>query len=211
MAVILCRNSEITSLIVTMIVPWQVGMYPHHGGDNQVWRLEEGGLISTQLDPALVLVVGEGGAVVLGQRAGAGQSWGAGEGGLLRWGDTGLVLTQQCGGGVGAAPPREECPHQSWDLVPAADMDTAATPATSCHLRYPLPGDVSPHVSTCQCCRLQTRWTRVRTGSCAARSPSRPPPPPPTSAWWAGARPDTRASRRSRRTGRSPPELTTAD
>ena len=131
-----------------MIVPWQVGMYPHHGGDNQVWRLEEGGVISTQLDPALVLVVGEGGAVVLGPRAGAGQSWGAGEGGLLSWGDTGLVLTQQCGGGVGAAPPREECPHQSWDLVPAADMDTAATPATSCHLRYPLPGDVSPHVST---------------------------------------------------------------
>ena len=139
-----------------MIVPWQVGMYPHHGGDNQVWRLEEGGVISTQLDPALVLVVGEGGAVVLGQRAGAGQSWGAGQGGLLSWGDTGLVLTQQCGGGVGAAPPREECPHQSWDLVPAADMDTAATPATSCHLRYPLPGDVSPHVSTCSvaACRL---------------------------------------------------------
>ena len=40
-------------------------MYDHHGGDNQVWSLDTEGLISSQLDPRLLLTADVDGSVVL--------------------------------------------------------------------------------------------------------------------------------------------------
>ena len=54
-----------------------------------------------------------------------------------------LVMTDRVGKLV-VESLKDECPHQCWQLV--EELEVTARPATSCHLRYPLP----PQVETCE-------------------------------------------------------------
>ena len=116
----------------------------HHGGDNQVFLLHSDGLLSSALDPALVLG-GEGDSVVL-TRSREETRWDLQPvtgGHIIRLlSSPGLVMTDRDGQLVLEAE-REESPEQCWRVLEVSDgVEEAARPATSCHLRYPLPQEV---------------------------------------------------------------------
>ena len=126
-------------------------MYDHHGGDNQVWRLDTDGRICSQLEPRLFLtteVSGKG--VVLGSNKENTARWTIEEdSGLIRMKEhPELVITEQCGKLL-VSPARDECPHQTWDIMDAdREIEGAAKPATSCHLKYPIPDSVDLDTAT---------------------------------------------------------------
>ena len=69
-----------------------------------------------------------------------------------------VVLTEVCGGQLRLESLRDECPYQQWSLV-EADSVQQARPATSCHLKYPLPS----HVDTCHDWELSCSVTVLHT------------------------------------------------
>ena len=116
----------------------------HHGGDNQVFIFHSDGLVSSALDPDLVLG-GEGDKVVLTRnREESRWSLHTVTGGhIIRLcSSPGLVMADRAGNLVLEAE-RDESPEQCWRLLEArGELEEAARPATSCHLRYPLPQEV---------------------------------------------------------------------
>ena len=122
----------------------QLLVYDHnHGGDNQVFTVTTEGLIISALDPDLVLS-GDGEVVVTTRRK-ENVVWrlasvtGGHTIGLAS--DPRLVMADR-GGRLVLETVKDECPHQCWRLVPEERKEEAALPATSCHLRYPLPAEV---------------------------------------------------------------------
>jgi len=94
----------------------KVILYPYHIGNNQLWRLRGCGFLD-DIDP-------EG-------------SHGMIESAL----DPNWVLADDRSGKLVIQKRKEECPHQTWEIVPAK-AEEQAKPATSCHLSYQLPKQV---------------------------------------------------------------------
>ena len=136
----------------------------HHGGDNQVFVFQGDGLICSALDPGLVLGAEEGGVVLTSNREEARWSLHTVTGGhIIRLSSSpGLVMADRAGNLVLEAE-RDESPEQCWRLEDVRDeLEEAARPATSCHLRYPLP----PEVEDC------SDWELSCTLTVTASSPS---------------------------------------
>ena len=115
----------------------------HHGGDNQVFLLSSAGLISSALDPDLVLGV-EGEAVVVTRRRES-ATWclePVTGGHIIGLASNPSLVMADRGGRLVVERRKDECPHQSWRLLPGEVIEDPALPATSCHLRYPLPQEV---------------------------------------------------------------------
>ena len=121
------------------------------------------GVISSALDPDLVLGV-EGEAVVVARRR-ENVSWSlepvTGGHTISLASSPSLVMTDR-GGRLVVERLRDECPHQSWRLVSGEVTEDPALPATSCHLRYSLP----PSVSSC------SDWELSCTVTVTSSSPS---------------------------------------
>ena len=143
-------------------VIFQLISYSHHGGENQLWNIVQGGRVQSKLDPEKFLMVDEDGCIVLGNslRGDGRDQW-------ILHKDTGViqsqgvenaVLTEVCGGQLRMEILRDECPYQQWRLVPAGSVQLAQ-PATSCHLKYPLPG----HMDTCHDWELRCSVTVLHT------------------------------------------------
>ena len=118
-------------------------MYDHHGEDNQVWNVDTEGLISSQLQPRLFLTEVQG-SLVLGSNKEETVRWTIEEDtGMIRMKkDPIMVITEKCGK-LEVVPARDECPQQIWDIIDAdKEIESAAKPATSCHLKYPIPDSV---------------------------------------------------------------------
>ena len=136
----------------------------HHGGDNQVFLLHSDGLVSSALDPALVVGREGEGVVLTRRREEASWSLQSVTGGqIIRLQSSpGLVMTDRDGQLV-LEEEREESPDQCWRLVEVSgELEAAARPATSCHLHYPLPSQVE------DC----SAWSLSCTVTVAASSPS---------------------------------------
>ena len=115
----------------------------HHGGDNQRFLLNSDGLISSALEPGLLLA-GEEGRVVTRRSEEVRWSLQSVTGGhvIRLQSSPGLVMTDRAGQLV-LEEEREESPEQCWRLLEVtAEPEEAAKPATSCHLRYHLPAEV---------------------------------------------------------------------
>merc|ERR1712106_1154179 len=127
-----------------------------HGGDNQAfdWDTRVGDITSV-VDKDLVLLVRDDGKVVLGQREGeARERWVLGSCGVLddieseaihcgsicNLADKQMALTDSKGKLV-VEQIKDERPHQTWENV-RAEAEEGGKPATSCHLKYPLPAEV---------------------------------------------------------------------
>merc|ERR1711892_1314144 len=127
-----------------------------HGGDDQAfdWDTRVGD-ITSMLDREMVLKMTDDGKVVLGTRKGeARERWLLGSCGVLdviesdaihcgpicSQADNKLVLTDRKGKLV-VEQIKDECPHQTWEIV-KAESEEGGKPATSCHLKYPLPAEV---------------------------------------------------------------------
>ena len=118
-------------------------MYGNHGEDNQVWNVDTEGLISSQLQPRLFLTEVQG-SLVLGSNKEETVRWTIEEDtGMIRMKkDPIMVITENCGK-LEVVPARDECPQQIWDIIDAdKEIESAAKPATSCHLKYPIPDSV---------------------------------------------------------------------
>ena len=127
-----------------------------HGGDNQAFHWDTRiGDIASVVDSNLVLRISEEGRVVLGRRQGdARERWILGScgnlddieseaihcGSICSLENKELVMTDRKGSLV-VEQIRDECPHQTWEVVKSQAEETAK-PATSCHLKYPLPAEV---------------------------------------------------------------------
>ena len=135
----------------------------HHGGDNQVFLLHSDGQLSSALGPGLLLAA-EGDRVVLTRRSEEAR-WSLQSvtgGHLVRLLSTGRVMTDR-GGHLVLEEEREESPEQCWRLVEVtAEVEEAARPATSCHLRYDLPAEVE------NCRDWELSCTARVTASCAS-------------------------------------------
>ena len=124
-------------------------MYDQHGGDNQVWSLDTEGLISSQLEPRLFMTEVNN-KVMLGVETRETVRWTLDEdSGMIRVRDNpDMVLTEKCGKLL-VASARDECPHQTWSIIDAdREIENAAKPATSCHLKYPIPDTVDLDTAT---------------------------------------------------------------
>jgi len=136
--------------------------YNHHGGDNQVLIINDEGRVRSKLDPDMFLMVDEDGSLVLGRsRRDDGRDqwiWNKDTGVVQCLGVDDVVLTEVCGGQLRLESQRDECPYQQWSLV-EADSVQQARPATSCHLKYPLPS----HVDTCHDWELRCSVTVLHT------------------------------------------------
>jgi len=127
-----------------------------HGGDNQAFHWDTRvGDISSVVVSHMVLKMREDGKVVLGKREGdVRERWVLGSCGVLddiesksihcgsicSMADKAMLLTDKKGELV-VEQIRDECPHQTWEIVKAG-AEEGAKPATSCHLKYPLPAKV---------------------------------------------------------------------
>ena len=140
----------------------------HHGGDNQVFLLHSDGLLSSALDPALVLGV-KGDSVVL-TRSREEASWSlqpvTGGQTIRLLSSPGQVMTDRDGYLVLEAE-RDESPEQSWRLVEVTEgVEEAARPATSCHLLYTLPQEVEDCSSWCLSCTVTVTASSPSTYFC---------------------------------------------
>jgi len=118
-------------------------VYDFHGGDNQTWYFDESGRISSLLNSKLYLTVDDDNNVVTDTVRDDGRDkWIFEENGLIRClGIKDMVLTEKCCTLI-MDKLKDEDPYQRWSLPPADDVPDASCPATSCHLRYPLPREV---------------------------------------------------------------------
>jgi len=118
-------------------------VYDFHGGDNQTWYFDESGRISSLLNSKLYLTVDDDNNVVTDTVRDDGRDkWILEENGLIRClGIKDMVLTEKCCTLI-MDKLKDEDPYQRWSLPPADDVPDASCPATSCHLRYPLPREV---------------------------------------------------------------------
>ena len=170
----------------------------HHGGDNQVFLLHSDGRLSSGLGPGL-MVAAQGDRVVLTRRSEQARwSLRSVTGGhtVSLLSSPGLVMTDRAGHLV-LEEERDESPEQCWRLLEAtAEVEDAARPATSCHLRYDLPAKVE------DCRDWELSCTARVTASCASSyfclvGKTRPGQDWEIfSCWQAGGRPGTRASSR---------------
>ena len=115
-----------------------------------MWSLDTEGLISSQLDPRVFLTADVNGSVVLGTKKEDTVMWTIEEdSGMIRMREhPELVITEKCGN-LSVVTARDECPHQAWDIIDAdKEIENAAKPATSCHLKYPIPDSVGLDTAT---------------------------------------------------------------
>jgi len=124
-------------------------MYCHHGGDNQIWNVDTEGLISSQLEPRMFLTESSGSLALSSNKEEAVRWKIEKETGMIRMkNDPGMVITEKCGKLL-MAPGRDESPQQIWDIIDAdKEIESAAKPATSCHLKYPIPDSVDLDTAT---------------------------------------------------------------
>ena len=122
----------------------QLITYDIHGGDNQVWNITDEGRISSELNTDMVLVKDSDNNVVLGKnRDDDSDKWKLEEKGVIRNLSAPALVMTDCCGRVKMLAEQEQCPEQSWSLETLESLRIhEAQPATSCHLKYPLPVSV---------------------------------------------------------------------